>query len=57
MTRPEFRGMKVKAIRDVIDHKDIQLPSGATFNTKTVKRHSVAVYVFSLASKTELSAE
>jgi hypothetical protein len=58
MFRPEFRGMKVVAIRDVIEHKDIQIPSGTSFTTKSVKRHAVATYVFTLAQKTEeLSVE
>ena len=53
MTLPEFRGMKVVAIRDVIEHKDIQVPSGASFTTKSIKKHAVSAYIFSLASKTE----
>lgn len=50
---PEFRGQKVVAIRDVIEHKDVQVPTSSNFMTKTIRKHSVANYIFTLGSKEE----
>jgi hypothetical protein len=43
--------MKVIRIRDVVDHSEVTLPSSNTFETKTVKPHGVANYVFTLGPK------
>ena len=56
-SRPEFRGMKVTKIRDVVEHKDIAIPTTSYFQTKTVKRHAVANYVFTLAPKDDHLSE
>ena len=45
--------MKITGIRDVVEHKDMPLPSTSYFTTKIVKRHAVANYVFTLAPKEE----
>jgi hypothetical protein len=51
LQRPEFRGLKVVGIRDVVEHTDVEVPSGTLFKTKIVKRHAVANYVFTLGAK------
>jgi alpha-galactosidase len=54
LDRPEFRGLKVVRIRDVVDHADVTVPTGNIFTTKTVKMHGVAHYVLSLAKSGNL---
>jgi hypothetical protein len=39
----------VVKIRDVVERSDVAVPTGNIFNTKTVKMHAVAHYVFTLA--------
>ena len=46
--------MKVTAIRDVVAHADVALPSGNTFTTKSVKVHGVANYIFSFGARIEV---
>lgn len=48
LSRPEFRGLKVLRIRDVIARADVAIPSGGVLTSKPVKPHGVAHYVFTL---------
>jgi hypothetical protein len=48
LNRPEFRGLKVIRIRDVVQQADVTIPTGTTFTTKSVTAHGVAHYVFTL---------
>ena len=57
LNRTEFGGMKVTGIRDVIQHSDVQVPTKDYFTTKTVKRHGVANYIFTLGRRQENNLE
>ena len=53
LTRPEFLGKRVKAIRDVIQHKDVEVPKTTTLTSKKLKVHDVDVYVLELEPKSK----
>ncbi len=51
MLHPNFKGMKVVGIRDVIAHADVAVPTSLNFTTKAIKKRAVGNYVFTLGPK------